>query len=179
MAEPDDTTDDTADDEEVEGTEPDETTDDSSTDDWKPPSKEEWEKTQKAMRRAKAESIRHRTELTKLKKDAKTAADSGDMGEAAALREQIKEVQQELADNKAVAAILRAGYNGDQPEKMIKLIDLDDIEGSLDDLKDEFPEKFGRQQKPAGRASTGRGRADDTPTDDVDTRFAKRLLRQR
>jgi hypothetical protein len=178
MAEPDETTDDT--DEEVEETDAEETTDDSETsDEWKPPTKEEWQKSERALKRAKDESAKRRIELAKLKKEAQSAASSGDMGEAAALREQISEVRQELADNKAIAAILKAGYNGDQPEKMIKLIDFDDIEGSLDDLKDEFPEKFGRQKPPAGRASTGRGRADDAPTDDVDTRFAKRLLRQR
>jgi hypothetical protein len=178
MAEPDETTDDSID-EEIDETESEETTDDSSTDEWKPPSKEEWQKAERALKRAKDESAKRRIELSKLKREAQAASNSGDMGEAAALREQISEVRQELADNKAIAAILRAGYNGDQPEKMIKLIDFDDIDGSLEDLKDEFPEKFGKTKSPTGRASTGRGRADDTPTDDVDTRFAKRLLRQR
>jgi len=178
MAEPDETTDDTT--EEVDETESEGATDEGETsDDWRPPTKEEWLKAERALKRAKDESAKRRIELTKLKKDAEKAGSSGDMGEAAALQEQIKEVRRELSENKAIAAILKAGYNGETPEKMIKLIDFDDVDGSIDDLKEEFPEKFGRQKKPSGRANSGYGRGDDTPTEDVDTRFARKLLRMR
>ena len=103
MAEPDETTDDSID-EEIDETESEETTDDSSTDEWKPPSKEEWQKAERALKRAKDESAKRRIELSKLKREAQAASNSGDMGEAAALREQISEVRQELADNKAIAS---------------------------------------------------------------------------
>ena len=79
------------------------------------------------------------------------------MGEAEALQQQVADLRTEVTTTKAEAALLRAGYSGDKPEQMIKLLDLDDLAGSLEELKEEFPEKFARRVPRHGRTTSRAG----------------------
>jgi hypothetical protein len=189
MAEPDDTPDDDVDPDIPDDAPPDDDDGDKPDDDWKPPSKEEWEKLQRTARARKGEATKARAELAKLRKGAADGSLNGDAAKEA--EERVKTAEVRVVRSEALAAIVGSDFNGsrDQAKAMLRLLDLDgveadtfgdyDFEDKIEDLKELFPERFGKAKQPAGRASTGRGRADDTPTDDVDTRFAKRLLRQR
>lgn len=189
MAEPDETTDETTDEVDDTDAEPEGTEESGESEEWKPPSKDEWEKLQRTARARKGEATKARAELAKARKAAGEGSINGDAAKQAEERAAAAEVR--VVRSEALTAIVGSDFNGsrDQAKAMLRLLDLDgveadafgdyDFEEKIDELKDLFPERFGKAKGPAGRASTGRGRADDTPTDDVDTRFAKRLLRQR
>ena len=130
-------------------------------------------KLKKALSRERAAKKKLQTDLAELRK----AQKSGDMGEADSLKETVEQLRQEVTTTKAEAALLRAGYSGDKPEQMIKLLDLDDLAVSLEELKEEFPEKFGKKgtprsdYKPGGPAGTSK-----TPTKDPTTKHSEELL---
>jgi hypothetical protein len=133
-------------------------------------------KLKKALARARADAKKARSELAEARK---AAAKPGDMGESEALKEQVEELKRTAAVNEAVAELFDNDFNGskEQAKKMIKLVDLDDVEGSIEDLKEDFPERFGKAKTPNGpRPYTGGGRVTDTTPKDETKDHSLRLL---
>jgi DNA repair exonuclease SbcCD ATPase subunit len=133
-------------------------------------------KLKKALARARADAKKARSELAEARK---AASKPGDMGEAESLKEQLEELKQTAKINDAVAELFDNDFNGTkaQAQKMIKLVDLDDVEGSIEDLKEDFPERFGKAKSPNGpRPYTGGGRVTDTTPKDETKDHSLRLL---
>jgi hypothetical protein len=175
-----------------EGTpDPDDTADDDSGDgdqseeqqaEYKPPSKEEWEKARNAAKKAREERDKARSELASSRREKQTEEET-----AAERAAEQQKWQRTAVTNAAVAELQGAGYTKAQARRLSKLIDLSnvdiddegdiDLEEEIEQLAKDFPPDKG-VARGGGRVTTGRGREDSQPKDDVDARFAKRLLRQ-
>ena len=142
--------------------------DDKPADDWKPPTKEEWQRTQKALNEANKQAEIERRKLRELRQQQRQAQPKPEEGtvdaaraEAAAAAEaRLKPIAIRAA---AKAALLEANFQ--QPtdarvKKLIKRLDFDDIEvdeegeitglqTQIDQLVDDFPELFTSPAAPA------------------------------
>lgn len=171
----DNTADDTDSDDQAE-----ETSDDQAQEEYKPPSKEEWEKVRGAAKKAREERDRVRSELAASRRDKQS-----DEEKAAEREANEQKWKSKAVTNAAVSALQNAGYGKAQARELAKIVDLSQVELDDDgeiDLEDDIarlaktfpPEKLGRG--PRTTVTTGRGREDSAPKDDVDARFAKKLL---
>lgn len=131
-------------------------TDDGKADDFKPPSKDEWARTQAALRKANDDAKRHRLRNKELEEKAR-----GDETEhEKALREAREEGEQKYREpmkrSGVRAALAEAGFAS--PDRLMKLIDWDAItvddggeligaEAEVDRVKTEYPELL-PQEKP-------------------------------
>jgi minor structural protein GP20 len=130
---------------------------DTAGDDWIPPSKEDWDKTQKALAKANAEAKQRREQFQAAQRQ--TEDDTGKAVREAqeAAEKKLKPVAVRAA---AKAAFLEAGLQGgsDRVAKMVKLLDLEALE--IDDdgevtglteqvaaVKTDYPELFGTQTR--------------------------------
>lgn len=152
-----------------------------------PPSKEEWAKTQRALRKANAEAKKARLRARgKSSGAASSGDDSDDSGDAT--RDKATEREKRTA---GLLALTSEGVSRDQAKRLVRLLDLDDQEldefGELDledqiaDLKDEFPALFAKEddrgrRSPRPRTSGGRGR-DSGEATAPDEKHTQRLLR--
>jgi hypothetical protein len=136
-------------------------------------------KLKRALERARRDAKKARADLAEARKQAKTADPNA--GENEELRKQVEELQQARATADAVSELFDAGFNGSKAQalKMTKLMDLDELEDSIADLKDDFPERFGKQKASGGaRPHTGSGRdGDATPPKDPSEEHSRKLLR--
>jgi hypothetical protein len=131
---------------------------------WTAPTKDEWEKTQKALAKANSESKTRREELAAARK-----ATEDDTGKAAreaseAAERKFKPVAVRAA---AKSAFLEAGLQGVTPErvaKLVRMLDLDAIgidddgdvtglEEQVKSVKADYPELFAAQDKKPPRIS--------------------------
>jgi hypothetical protein len=165
----------------------DDTTDDQPDDhqeeEFKPPSKEEWEKVRQRLKRANEEAAKNRTELAKQLRKEQSDEDAAKEREAAASK-----WQRTAVTNAAVAELQGAGYTKAQAKRLARVIDLSnvqidddgeiDLEDEIEQLAKDFPPDKGVARGAGARVTTGRGRSDSEPADDVDSKFAKNLLRQ-
>jgi len=154
--------------------------DEDEDEEWTPPTKEEWEKTRKALADANGEAKTYRLKLRETRQAARAKAEEKQPGatdkvdkkevaeavaEAVAAAE--KKLKPGLVRSTAVAGLIKLGLDPETPDpkltKLLKTLDLDDIDveddgtiQGLDDqlaeIKDDFPELF--ERKPA---------ADDKP----------------
>lgn len=121
-------------------------------DDWTPPSKEDYEKIQKALAKANAESKQRREQIQALQRQSEDDAGKAVREAQEAAERKLKPVAVRSA---AKAAFLEAGLQGgsDRVAKMTRLLDLDAIE--IDDdgevsglaeqvaaVKADYPELF-------------------------------------
>lgn len=130
---------------------------DAGQDDWTPPSKEDYEKVQKALAKANAEAKQRREQLQALQRQSEGDAEKTAREAQEAAERKLKPVAVRAA---AKAAFLEAGLQGgsERVAKMTKLLDLDALE--IDDdgevsglaeqvatVKADYPELFGTQEK--------------------------------
>jgi hypothetical protein len=137
-------------------------------------------KLKRALERARKDAKKARADLAEARKQAKTADPNA--GENEELRKQVEELQQARATADAVSELFDAGFNGTKAQalKMTKLMDLDELEDAIEDLKEDFPERFGKQKAPAGsrpHTGSGRDRDGDNPKKDETDEHSKKLLR--
>lgn len=143
-------------------------------DTWTPPTREEWEATQKtqkdqadALKRANAESADRRKKLVELEKSHEDADTKKQREAIEAATAAMKPV---AVRAEAKAAFMAAGADAAKVGKLVRLLDLskvdidgDDVTG-LDDqvaeIKKDFPELFG--EKDAGSTKTRVPRLDTT-----------------
>jgi hypothetical protein len=131
---------------------------DTPSDDWTPPSKEDYEKLQKALAKANAEAKTRREQLQAAQRQTEDDAGKAVREAQEAAEKKLKPVAVRAA---AKAALLEAGYQNPTPERLtraVKQLDLDSIE--IDDdgevsglaeqvaaVKADYPELFGSQEK--------------------------------
>ena len=128
---------------------------------WKPPTKEEWAATQKALTDANAEAKNKRLALRDLKRQ-QTKAEAAPVAgtDAAARAEALAEAEKRLKPiaiaAEAKAALIGGGFQNPTKERLRKIIgrmDMDEIEidddgevvgleDQIDQLKEDFPELF-------------------------------------
>lgn len=153
----------------------DEDTDAPAEEEFTPPSKEEWKRTQDRIKKLNAEAKKHRLA-------AKAAQESTDAEDAvAAARKEVEDkFKTRIVNASLTTALAGAGLTGD-PKRILRLADLsnielddegdvdeDDIDEVITNLKAEFPEFFSRTRAPrtsVGRDSEGRAPKPKTPTE--------------
>lgn len=143
-------------------------------DDWKPPTREEWKKVQDALTEANDEAKRRRLQVRELRRQERTAerqADrTGDTSDEAAA--QAAQNALEAAERKykpvavrsaAIAELIKAEFRNPTDTRLSRMIGrlnmdeldvdpesgkVDGLEDQIEDLKDEFPELFGKEAEP-------------------------------
>lgn len=151
-------------------------------DEWKPPSREEFERMTKALTEANAEAKRHRLRVRELRREARTAGQAADKS-GAVDDEAAARAASDAADaaerkykpiavkSAARAALLAAGLNDGSDgvmRKLLRLVDMDDVDldedgevvgldDQIDDIKDTFPKLFEKAE--AEPQKPGRPRA--------------------
>jgi len=152
---------------EVEETE--ETTAPAGTDDkpaeYTPPTEEEWGKVRKTLDARKGDVAKLRKELGELKAKLGNAADAEEKAK------QSVEAERELKTKRiaGIAALVDAGLGKDQAKRMVRLLNLDDVDldddgdgdfdDAIEDLKENFPQLFQAARAPKPKVST-RNRGD-------------------
>ncbi len=150
--------------------EDDEDEDDDSEKEWKPPTKEEWEAQQAKLRKANAQAKKHRLAAKQVTSSASTDAEKAKEQAQQAAEARYKPIVVKTA---ARAALAEAGAL--KPERLIKLLDMDELE--IDDdgdvvgledeilaLKKDYPEFFESKAKRASRVQgTGKTRGSAKP----------------
>lgn len=122
---------------------------------WTPPSKEDFEKVRKTAEARKGDVAKLRKELGELK--AKLGGQESDEVKQAAKAETDRESRTKRIAG--VAALVDAGLGKEQAKRLVRLLNLDDVEldddgdgdfeDAIDDLKENFPQLF--QAAKAGR----------------------------
>lgn len=128
------------------------------SDDWTPPSKEDYDKLQKALAKANAEAKQRREQLQAAQRQTEDDAGKAAREAVEAAEKRLKPVAVRAA---AKAAFLEAGLQGgsDRVAKMAKLLDLDALEidddGEVTGLADQvaavkadYPELFSQEKQP-------------------------------
>jgi len=139
-------------------------------DDWKPPTRQEWRKTQRLLKKANRQAANLRTQQ---KSGQGTQQESGEDTEAkitAAKEEGKTEAEGRwkpiVVRQAAKAAFAEAGVSTSAMKRVLKMLDLDEIEidddGEVDgldeqiaDIKDELPELFSGARRPAKSVDGG------------------------
>jgi hypothetical protein len=174
--------DDTTDETETDETEPEGTEDGGESEKWEPPDKNAWAKQQALLKRLKAERDDSREKFAAYRREK-----DGEGEEAKQREEQAAKYVKIAKGNAAISALQALGYGKAQARTLAKTIDLsgmeldDDGDIDLGDLADDLTKAFPPERVSRGsgaKVTTGRGRGDSVVGDDVDTRFAKRLLGQ-
>lgn len=132
---------------------------------WTPPSKEDFEKVRKTAEARKGDVAKLRKELGELK--SKLGDKAGDEEKA----KQSAEVEREMKTKRiaGVAALAGEGLTKDQAKRIVRLLDLSDVEldedgdgdfsDAIEDLKATFPELFAAK-RPARPAVSTKNRGD-------------------
>lgn len=167
-------------DEQEETPEPDETEESEEEQEGEQP-EEDAAKLKRALERTRAQLKKTRSDLAKTRKEAQQG--DPNLGEMEKLTKTVEQLQANIAQQTAVTSLLEAGFNGTaaQAARMIRLVDNLDDEEWVEELKVDFPERFGKRRTADGgpRPFTGGGREDrSAPKKDADTRFAEKLMAQ-
>lgn len=150
-------------------------------DDYVPPSRVEWEAHRAKLKKANSEAAKRRHLLEELGVDPRTGHKREDGGDdttkkTESVRRQVEREKARiemrykpvLAKQATRAALAEAGFVGKSYDRVMKLIDIDEIdvdddgdiigvEDQIASIKTEFPEWFKRQQRKTGTGSTGTG----------------------
>jgi hypothetical protein len=159
---------------------------DDKPDDFKPPSKDEWARTQAALKKANDDAKRHRLRNKELEEKARGDETEHEKALREAREEGEKRFREPMKRAGVRAALAEAGFTS--PERMMKLVDWDavsvddegellGIEAEVDRVKGEYPELL-PQDKPKLKARpTGapRSPAVEKPKSTGDI-YAARLL---
>jgi hypothetical protein len=132
---------------------------------WTPPSKEDFEKVRKTAEARKGDVAKLRKELGELK--AKLGSQESDETKQAAKAEQDRELKTKRIAG--VSALVSEGLSKDQAKKLVRLLDMSEVEldddgdgdfsDAIDDLKSAFPELFATK-RPARPAVSTKNRGD-------------------
>jgi len=172
--------------------EPDEEGDDDS-DEYKPPTRKEWEATQAALKKANTEAKRFRTQLKNARKS--TAGESSEDQQAAEDRV-AAQWKPRLVKSAARAALAEAGAKKHAIARLARSIDLDsvevdddgevDLEDQIEELKEDLPELFDdeddeptpRKKRRLGKTDVGARSSNGSKTTakDASTRQAEAIL---
>ena len=122
-------------------------------DEFTPPSKDEWERTTAALKKANAEAKKYRLRAKgKEQKGDEEGAEDDEAKAKKAAAEAESKWKPRIVKSEAKVALRDAGLVG-KPDRLLSLIDYDEVEvdedgdvagleGEVDRLKDEFPELF-------------------------------------
>jgi hypothetical protein len=165
--------------EEVEGTEQEEFT---------PPTKDEWIKTQDALKKANEQAKKYRLAAKNAGKKTDESSDGDVDAKAEAKASEVWKPR--LIKTAAKLAFAEAGAKN--PARLIKMLDVNDLEvdddgdvdgleDQIDSLKDEFPELFNqpaeeRPRKRPGRVDAGTGGGSNTTKKSATERQAEGLF---
>jgi hypothetical protein len=142
---------------------------DAGDDEYTPPTRDEWDRVKRAMKKAQEDTRRWRKKAQEL-----------EQGKEGASEEAGKQVADKyrplLIQTKAQAALLEAGVETGKAARALKLLDLSDLDvdddgevdgltDQVDDLKNEWPELFEAKQEKRQRAPrvNGAGRTPSAP----------------
>jgi regulator of replication initiation timing len=134
-------------------------------------------KLRKQLQRAQRESQNRRLEIAELKK--KMAEGSPDTSETEKLRKELDDLKNKAALNESVTSLFEAGFNGTR-EQAIRMTKLLDDETTVDDLKTEFADRFGKPSRQGGaRPFTGGGRdSGGAPNKDPNATHINEMLKR-
>lgn len=135
-------------------------------DDWKPPSRDEWTKVQRALAKVTGEAKTRREQLAELRGKTEGDAEKAAREQTEAAEKRYKPIAIRAA---AKAAFLEAGLQGTTPERVAKLVRMLDLDGiTIDDtgevsgldeqvsmVKADYPELFTPIEKKVTRLNTG------------------------
>jgi hypothetical protein len=146
-----------------------------------PPPAEDAAKLKKALERERAAKKKALSELSELRRQAQQG--DPNKGEMEKLTEQVGKLQQSIATKDRVTLLLEAGFNqgAAKAEKILRLVDNFDDDEWIDELKVDYPERFGKARRApegdGGRPSTGYGRAPaGGPPKDVNATHVDKML---
>lgn len=128
-------------------------------------------------RRAKKKAL---SDLAELRKQAQQG--DPNKGEMEKLAEQVKDLQQSISTKGHVTALLEAGFNQSaaKAEGFLRLVDNFDDDEWIEELKVDYPERFGKSSRRADdgrRPFTGGGRDETRGTKkSADDRFHDKLM---
>jgi hypothetical protein len=120
-------------------------------------------KLQKALGRERAAKKKALADLAALRKEAQQG--DPNKGEMEKLTEQVAKLQQSIATKDRVTALLEAGFNqsSDKAERMLRMVDNFDDDEWIEELKVDYPERFGKRgTRPDGQRPFTNGGRDDT-----------------
>jgi len=159
-------------------------------DDFKPPTKDEWAKVQRALRKANREAANLR------KKSSPGGSGGDDSGKDAdatrAAKAEAEKTEMRTKRTAGMLALTSEGLNRDQAKRLVGLLNLDDVEvdefgdadleDQIEDLKEEFPALFAKDEDRRGgarrpRTSGGRSSSDGGGTKTPDQTHSERMLR--
>ena len=129
-------------------------------DDFKPPSRDEWARTQAALKKANEDAKRHRLRNKELEDKARGDETEHEKALREAREEGEKKFREPMKKTAMRAALLEAGFTS--PERLYKLVDWDavsvddegdaiGVEAEVDRVKAEYPELL-PQEKPKPKA---------------------------
>jgi hypothetical protein len=129
-------------------------------DDFKPPSKDEWARTQAALKKANDDAKRHRLRNKELEDAARTGETEHEKALREAREEGEKRFREPMKRSGVRAALAEAGFTA--PDRLLKLIDWDavsvdddgdlvGVEAEVERVRGEYPE-FLPQEKPKPKA---------------------------
>jgi hypothetical protein len=125
-------------------------------DDYEPPSKDEWARTQAALKKANDEAKKHRLRNRELEEQTRTNETDHDKAVREAREEGEKRFREPMKRSGVKAALIEAGFAG--PDRLLKLVDWDalsvdddgdliGVESEVGRLRAEYPE-FLQADKP-------------------------------
>lgn len=130
--------------------------DDTGASDYTPPSRDEWERVQAALAKANAEAKKHRLRARDLEKG--KPEDQNDDSEAKAREAAEARYKPIVVKAAARAALMEAGVGSDRVGKLMRLIDMSDVDvdedgevlglgGQIETIKTDYPELFEEKRK--------------------------------
>jgi DNA polymerase III gamma/tau subunit len=133
---------------------------DDKPDDFKPPSKDEWARTQAALKKANDDAKRHRLRNKELEEKARGDETEHEKALREAREEGEKRYREPMKRSGMKAALIEAGFAS--PDRLMKLVDwealsVDDegallgVESEVDRMRSDYPE-FVQQEKPKPKA---------------------------
>lgn len=144
---------------------------------WTPPTKDEWSKLQRQLKRANNQAVKYKQAA----KEKETTAPSDDEVEAAkAEAEKAVEAKYKtrIVNSEAASMLKDMGLKG-KPDRLLKLLDLDEIdveddgveglEEQLDALKADFPDLFEDKRKPKSDKRLSADAAEKPPAKPVES----------
>ncbi|MEU1787107.1 hypothetical protein ABZ553_14780 [Streptomyces sparsogenes] len=132
-------------------------------DDWKPPTRDEWARTQAALKKANEDAKRNRFKAKELEQQARTGETEHEKALREAREEGEKRFRTPLVKAAARVALAEAGVNGGT-DRVLRLVDMDalsvdedgdvvGLDAEVDRIRGEYPEFFQAptKQKPKAR----------------------------
>jgi hypothetical protein len=162
---------------------------DEDTSEWKPPTKGEWERAQRRLKKYAAASRRGKSPDEQLASQLRGKPETDDAAEDDGGRAELAAADQRTKRAAGIAALMGAGLTKDQAKRAVGLIDLRnveldddgdaDLEDEIDDLKEQFPDLFQTTVRYRKPPTPGRRTPDSrAPRESATQRADRKLLAQ-